>query len=71
MPAQRRCPIPQWWGDTRILIPPDMQGTPMRDALRDDKTAGGSGDGPESPLAPELRLAELLAKLPISLKASV
>lgn len=63
-------PDPQWWGDTRILIPPDMQGTPMRDALRDDQRAGGPGDGPESPLAPELALAELLAKLPFGLKAS-
>jgi (1->4)-alpha-D-glucan 1-alpha-D-glucosylmutase len=55
-------PDPQWWQDTRIIIPPDISGTPMRDALNDE---------PESPIAQDIAVSELLVKLPFGLKLSV
>ncbi|MCC5979186.1 MAG: malto-oligosyltrehalose synthase [Salinarimonas sp.] len=60
-PGGAPLPDPQWWQDTRILIPPDMIGTPMRD---------GWGDGAEVALDGEIALSELLADLPFGLKLS-
>jgi (1->4)-alpha-D-glucan 1-alpha-D-glucosylmutase len=54
-------PDPQWWRDTRVVIPPDMIGTPVRDVF---------GDGAEAPLGEFLPLEEQLRHLPLALLAS-
>ncbi len=54
-------PDPQWWGDTSVVIPADMVGTPMRDGLN---------NGPETALASAITVAEILAAFPLGLKTS-
>ncbi len=54
-------PDPQWWRDTRVVIPPDMIGTPVRDVF---------GGGAEAPLGEFLPLDEQLRHLPLALLAS-
>ncbi|MGY6571134.1 MAG: malto-oligosyltrehalose synthase, partial [Salinarimonas sp.] len=54
-------PDPQWWGDTSIVIPADMIGTPMRDGLN---------NGPETALASAIPVADILAAFPLGLRAS-